>query len=126
MSAAPEDLVLEEPNDEAVEAAVRSFAASARSLYGVRVKGIYLFGSRARGDHTQDSDADVAVVLADRGWRGWEDRRDLVDLTYDLLLETGADVEPWPLRESEWLDPALHRNPALVRNMRRDAIAIAT
>lgn len=32
-------------------------------MYGERLEGIYLYGSYARGDFTQDSDVDVLVVL---------------------------------------------------------------
>jgi len=33
--------------------------------FGSRVESVRLFGSRARGDHEPESDADVAVVIAD-------------------------------------------------------------
>ena len=86
--------------------------------------GIYLFGSRARGDHRPDSDADIAIVLSDGDWRRWPETKRLTALGYDFLVETGADLEAWPIRASEWANPALHANPALVRAMRRDARAI--
>jgi predicted nucleotidyltransferase/DNA-binding HxlR family transcriptional regulator len=34
-----------------------------RAAYGERLVGVYLYGSRARGDHDPDSDIDVLVVL---------------------------------------------------------------
>jgi predicted nucleotidyltransferase len=34
-------------------------------LYGERLKGVYLFGSYARGDFEEGSDLDVLVVLDD-------------------------------------------------------------
>ena len=33
------------------------------ALYGPRLKQVLLYGSRARGDHREDSDYDVLVVL---------------------------------------------------------------
>lgn len=33
------------------------------ALYGSRLKQVLLYGSRARGDHREDSDYDVLVVL---------------------------------------------------------------
>jgi hypothetical protein len=92
-----------------------------RPVYGERLRGVYLFGSRARGDHTPESDADVAVVLADGDWDYWNEKMRLADLEYDTIIATGAEPQGWPVRESEWLNPVRHRNPELVRAMRRDA-----
>ena len=120
MSAAASDL-LETPDDAAVEKAIRDFTQAVRIAYGDRVKGIYLFGSRARGDHASDSDADIAIVLADGGWSVWDEKMRLADLEYDTIVETGVEPQGWPVRESEWLNPVLHKNPELIRAMRRDA-----
>lgn len=43
---------------------VREFRERLAEVYGERLKGVYLFGSYARGEATEDSDIDVAVVLA--------------------------------------------------------------
>ena len=47
---------------------VASLLAKYRELlaarFGSRLESVRLFGSRARGDHEPDSDADVAVVIA--------------------------------------------------------------
>jgi antitoxin ChpS len=109
------------PDDAAVERAVARFAGAVQRLYGDKLKGIYLFGSRARGDHTRESDADVAVILSGDDWDYWNERMRLADLEYESIVETGAEPQAWPVRESEWLDPDRHHNPALVRAMRRDA-----
>lgn len=37
--------------------------AGLAALYGERLKGVYLFGSCARGEEDQESDVDVLVVL---------------------------------------------------------------
>jgi len=49
--------------DEALRV-VREFRARLAEIYGARLRGVYLFGSFARGEATEDSDIDVAVVLA--------------------------------------------------------------
>lgn len=112
--------LLEPPDDETVAKALQDFAAAVRRHYGDRLRGLYLFGSRARGDHTPESDADVAVVLADGNWRYWDEKMQLSDLSYDSLIETGADIQGWPVRQSEWDKPDLHRNPQLVQAMLQD------
>jgi uncharacterized protein len=113
--------LLTSPDDEAVERAVQEFARAIERTYGERVKGIYLFGSRARGDHELESDADVAIVLANGDWRRWEETMRIADLEYDTIVATGAEPQGWPVSEREWLHPELHPNPSLVRAMRRDA-----
>lgn len=108
-------------DDAVVDRALRDFAHEVRRTYGGRLKGLYLFGSRARGDHTAESDADVAVVLADGDWRVWDEKMRLADIEYDIIVDTGVEPQGWPVSESEWRNPELHDNPPLVRAMRRDA-----
>ena len=37
--------------------------AALHHLYGPRLRGVYLFGSYARGDQDSESDVDVLIVL---------------------------------------------------------------
>lgn len=113
--------LLSAPDDSVVDRAVRDFAREVRRAYGSRLKGLYLFGSRARGDHTADSDADVAVVLADGDWRVWDEKMRLADIEYDIIVDSGVEPQGWPVSESEWRNPEMHENPPLMRAMRRDA-----
>jgi predicted nucleotidyltransferase len=117
---AVEDL-LRPPSEAEVRRALGVFSADVRRHYGGRHKGLYLFGSRARGDHSPDSDADVAVLLEDSEWKTWSERHVLSDLAYDRLLEDGVYIQGWPVRLSVWENPEFHNNPSLVRAMKRDA-----
>ena len=116
--------LLAPPDDATVARALQDFAAAVRRHYGDRLRGLYLFGSRARGDHTPESDADVAVVLADGGWRFWDEKKTLIHLSYDLMVDTGADIQAWPMRESEWLQPERHHNPAFATAVRAEGKAL--
>lgn len=42
---------------------LKAFRGELARIHGERLRGVYLFGSRARGDADEDSDIDVAVVL---------------------------------------------------------------
>lgn len=70
--------------------AVSDFLTRLRSTYGDRVRQAMLFGSKARGEATADSDIDVAVIVADETW---EVRDEIckfsadVSLQYDVLLD---------------------------------------
>ncbi len=78
--------------------ALRDFSAALRSRYGSRILRLVLFGSRARGEGHEESDVDVAVILAE------EDlvlRRDIYDLATEIRLETEIPVSPLILSEGE-------------------------
>jgi predicted nucleotidyltransferase len=115
------DEILRPPTDEEVAAALRSFAERVRLDYGARLKGLYLFGSRARGDHREESDADVAVILADGDWRFWDEKMRLVDLGHDMLVDFGAYIQAWPFPASAWNSPAGSRHQRLIESAKRDA-----
>ncbi|MBI2468570.1 MAG: nucleotidyltransferase domain-containing protein [Candidatus Rokubacteria bacterium] len=66
---------------------------------GKRVRKIFLFGSRARGDARPDSDYDLLIVLRDlRSEEVRSYRRSL----YDAFLGTGLNVEPRVMSEEEF------------------------
>ncbi len=113
--------LLRPPTEAEVEQSLATFAVDLRRHYGDRLCGLWLFGSRARGDHHPHSDVDVAVVLLDGDWLEWRERDALSDLSYDRLIDDGAEIQGWPVRLSDWNDPERHSNPSLVRAMRRDA-----
>jgi predicted nucleotidyltransferase len=60
------------------------------------VEFIVLFGSRARGNWSRDSDYDILV-----GLRG-EDGKRLIDRMYDLSLLADGNLEVFPYARSEW------------------------
>jgi len=70
--------------------AISEFLTRLRSTYGSQLQQAMLFGSKARGEATADSDIDVAVILADETW---EIRDEIcrvsaeVSLQYDVLLD---------------------------------------
>jgi hypothetical protein len=101
--------------------ALQAFIRLTRSHYGAPLVDVFVFGSQARGDATEDSDADVVVVLEDGAWQFWPEHGWLSDTAYDALIETGLSVHAWPVAKSAWERPEAHTNPRLIANMRRDA-----
>ena len=63
---------------------LRRFEARVREALPGRVARVVAFGSRARGDHEEDSDLDVAVFVRDYRY---EDRSAVVHVAADFLGE---------------------------------------
>ena len=93
-----------------------------------RIEGKYpfvdalLYGSRARGDHKSDSDADIAVVLPGARGDRYELARVFGGVEFDVLMETGIMVQGFPLWEDELARPEAFSNPALIHNILSEGI----
>ena len=103
------------------EEAVRRFLALIASRYDMA--GAIVYGSRARGAHRPDSDADVAVLLKGRHQRLLPITLAMADVAYDVLLETGINISPLPVWLDEWECPEKHPNPALLHNIAREGVS---
>jgi uncharacterized protein len=89
------------------------------ALYGPRLVHLVLYGSQARGDAEPGSDIDVLVVL-----------QEPVD-AYEEIKRTSEFVAELSLRHDEVVscifmdeDRFMHRNGPLLRNIRREGIAV--
>jgi hypothetical protein len=102
---------------------LQRFAADVRRHYGDRVLGIYAFDYLFdEGDDDEISaDADVAIVLSDGDWRFLDEKRQLVRLAFDILMETEFYIRAWPFPVSAWRDPSRYSNPRLVREIKQRA-----
>jgi predicted nucleotidyltransferase len=101
---------------------MRAVKSRLADLYGTRLKGLILFGSRARGDFTEASDADVAIVLEELSRRPFAVKCEVIDATYDLFLDSGVVIQLWPLR-ADWLDqPQASPYPHVIRAILREGI----
>lgn len=84
-----------------------------------------LFGSRARGDFMNESDADIAVLLSGPRGHFMAAKMAMSDMAFDVMLDTGVRVEAIPIWEEEWASPETFRNPDLLRNIERDGIVVS-
>lgn len=101
--------------DHDTEEAVRRFLALIAGRYDMA--GAIVFGSRARGTHRPDSDADVAVLLSGEHQRFLTTKLAMADVAFDVLLETGINISPLPVWLDEWEHPENYSNPALLKNI---------
>lgn len=120
-------LELAAPSEASTASALSAYGRLVAREYGDRLVGLYLFGSRARGDHRPDSDADVAVVLSGFDGGALAEKMRLVDLGFDALTDVGLMIQPWPFTRSEW-EAALPsgRFAGLLASARRDARPLST
>ena len=117
------DAVPVEPRIDAdTERAVRVFMQRLEGKYPV-IEAI-LFGSRARGTHTAESDADIAVVMQGGKGNRYAIGGDMAEIAFDVMMETGVLIEALPLWAEELKRPDAFSNPALIRNIRRDGLRL--
>lgn len=102
--------------------ALERLCVALRARFGQRLREVVLFGSRARGDASEDSDVDVLVVAddldeADRLW------------IYDRAYDAGVDgddfvsVSPLAYLTAHAADMRA-RERRLMREIARDGIAL--
>jgi predicted nucleotidyltransferase len=104
------------------EAAVRRFIDLIADRYDIA--GVIVYGSRARGTHHEDSDADVAVLLTGEHQRLLPTKLAMADVAFDVLLETGIRISPLPVWLDEWEHPETFSNPRLLQNIAREGIRL--
>lgn len=110
--------------DSETEAAARHFLSLIADRYDIA--GALLYGSRARGTHRPDSDADLAVILRGEHQHFLSAKLAMADVAFDVLLETGIRVSPLPIWLDEWKHPENHSNPALLRTIATEGIPVQT
>ena len=108
--------------DAQTERAARAFLKRIEGKY--RFVDALLYGSRARGDHKSDSDADIAVVLPGARGDRYELAREFAGIEFDVLMETGIMVQGFPVWEDELARPETFSNPTLIHNILREGIRL--
>ena len=108
--------------DPATAQAVQQFRHRLEADFAARE--LIVYGSRARGDHRPDSDADVAVLLDGAHKPFLDTKLKMSDAAYDILLDTGINISPLPVWLDEWEHPETYVNPALLANIAREGVRV--
>jgi len=86
-----------------IEPLLAEIKKTIQKLYTDRLVDVFLYGSFARNNATQDSDIDIAVVLKARVNQSKEIDR-TCDALYDFMLKSGELISVFPVSESEMKD----------------------
>ena len=98
-----------------VQLALKELQEYLSKVYGERLRGIYLYGSYARGDFRPDSDVDVLIALEGMPNPSQEIDR-IGDGVADICLDHNVLITTFPVPE-EWLKK---RKSPLFENVRRE------
>ena len=102
-----------------VQLALKELQDYLAKIYGERLRGVYLYGSYARGDFRPDSDIDVLIVL--EGMTNPSQEIDRIgDGVADICLNHNVLIGTFPVPE-EWLQ---ERKSPLFENVRREGIRL--
>ncbi len=93
--------------------------AGLATIYGERLRGVYLFGSYARGENRADSDVDVLVVL-DKVESSWEEIERTSVLVADCSLGYEVAIGRVFVPHSEWTAG----DSMFLNNVREEAVAL--
>lgn len=102
---------------EEIRGLLAEVAESLKMTYGRRLKGVYLYGSYARGEEDAESDVDLLVVLDDVPYyRAEIDRTG--ELIASLSRKYGVSLSRVFVSEEDWA----HADTAFLENARDEAV----
>lgn len=86
-------------------------------IYGDRLKGVYLYGSYARGDYRPGSDVDVMLLLKDYD-NYWRELRRSSQLASEISLKYDVTVSRLLIKEIQWQESSM----PVVQNIHKDGV----
>ena len=102
-----------------IKAIIAELKKKLEDLYGSRLKQLIVYGSYARGQQTDDSDIDIAVVLDGDISQSSEISR-MVGAITDLNLEYSVLISVYPVSTADYSSV----NSPLMINLRREGVPV--
>lgn len=90
-------------------------------IYGEKLKGVYLYGSYARGDYRTGSDVDVMILLSDFE-NYWKELNHSSQLTSDISLKYDVTVSRLLLKEIQWQTEKNER--PIIYNIQKEGLPV--
>jgi predicted nucleotidyltransferase len=107
---------------EAERTAVLDFLARLHSTYGGKLHRAMLFGSKARGAATADSDIDVLLIIENETW---QIRDEICAISADVSLKYDVLLDARVIGEARWQYMSEIR-AGLYQNISSDAVPLGT
>lgn len=104
--------------------AVGDFKRRLGRRYGDRLKAVYVFGSRARGEGGEESDVDVAFFLDGPVDDPLREELALADDRLDVMFAHGLHVQAWAFDAASMESPEDFRDPHLTRALLKEGVAV--
>lgn len=73
---------------------LKEYLEIVKKIYGEKLVKVVLYGSYARGDFNSESDVDLMILIDTPPKKERKDIHELIDKTFDLILEHELDIEP--------------------------------
>jgi predicted nucleotidyltransferase len=96
---------------------MKEFKEGLVRIYGGRLKGVYLYGSYARGDYRDGSDVDVMILLGDYK-SYWDELNRISYLASEVSLDHDLTVSCLIMKEIQWKQSDM----PVLRNIRREGM----
>jgi predicted nucleotidyltransferase len=106
-------------DEKAVKRVIQKCKDTLAKYYGPRLKGIVLYGSRARGDFASASDIDLLILLSPP-FDYFKELRQIVDVLYPIQLESEQLISAKPALASDYEMGTI----SLYRNARREGVVV--
>ena len=102
-----------------IESTLRRIKERLNSVYGNRIKRVMVYGSFAKGEADEESDVDIAVVVADKLSPN-KVEKNLDELLFQILMEKSELVTVFVIPESKF---DTYKSP-LILNIKEEGIPI--
>lgn len=104
---------------ESIQYLLKELRKTLAEVYRKRLRGVYLYGSAARGEMRRGSDIDVAVIL-DTLQNRWEELQKMSQRRAEISLRYGATVSLHLMAEKDWRSG---KSP-LIENIRNEGVTV--